>query len=61
MCAECRQTPCHHACPNNDEEDVVITYCHLCDEPIYEGGEDYYILDDATYCSGCVSDGRRRP
>lgn len=59
MCTECHCSPCHPSCPNNDAEPEIIAYCHKCDEPIYEGGEDYYEIEDSVYCEGCVMDARR--
>ena len=48
MCEMCRQTPCHSACPNAEEEKPVL-YCDECKKPIYAG--DTYYLSEAGVLS----------
>ena len=34
----------------------LVTYCHICDSPIYEG-DTYYKIKDGTYvCENCVQE-----
>ena len=51
MCDICRQTPCHSACPNAEEEKPVL-YCDECKKPIY-AGDTYYTDNGWDICEEC--------
>ena len=57
MCEMCRQTPCHSACPNAEEEKPVL-YCDECKKPIY-AGDTYYTDMDWNICEKCNDKHRR--
>lgn len=52
MCSECRQNPCHPACPNAPEPKPAFI-CDICDEGIYNG-EPYYSINGNIICESCI-------
>lgn len=52
MCSECRQTPCHPRCPNNDDKPVA--YCDNCGIELYDSDRRCYVKN-ACYCMECVT------
>lgn len=57
MCDICHYSICPSSCPNAPEP-PKFGKCAKCGEIIYDGDE-YYEIDEKTYCEACVYESYR--
>jgi len=44
--------------PDDDEPEVIFE-CEVCEEPIYEGDDYYFVFEDVRVCESCMEKFRR--